>query len=115
MKLLILIACTIAGAEVSSHADVGEEVDVSKDEAATLTRMGRALYLEKADDPTKGQLTATAEDKARVKKQVAAIKAEREARDLANQAQSPAGLAGLIAATVAQAVQAALKPEAAKA
>lgn len=115
MKLLIIAACTIAGEAVSTHADVGEEVDVTKDEAGTLARMGRGLYLEKADDPTKGQLTATAEDKARVKKQVAAIKAEREAREVANQAQSPAGLAGLIAATVAQAVQAALKPEGAKA
>jgi hypothetical protein len=110
MKLLILIACTIAGEEVSRHADVGDEVDVSKDEASTLTRMGRALYLEKTDDPTKGTLTATAEDKAKVKKMVAAIKAEREAREVANQAQSPAGLAALVAASVAQAVQAALQP-----
>ena len=115
MKLLIIEACTIAGVEVSEHADVGGEVDVHKDEAATLTRMGRALYLEKSDDPTKGSLTASAEDKANVKKRVAAIKAEREAREVAAQAQSPAGLAALVAASVAQAVQAAVKPAGAKA
>jgi hypothetical protein len=115
MKLLITEACTIAGPEQSQHADVGDVVDVhSKDEALLLVRMGRARYLERNDDPTKGTLTATADDKAIVAQRVEAIQAEREARDLAAQAQSPAGLAALVATSVAQAVQAALAPRNAK-
>jgi hypothetical protein len=106
MKLLIKEACTLAGPERSTHADVGDEVELhSKDEALLLARMGRALYLERSDDPTKGSFTATAEDKAVLKKRVAALRQEREARDLAAQAQSPAGLAALVAQVVAQAVQ----------
>ncbi len=111
MKLLIIEPCTIAGNDLSRHADVGDEVDVhGKEEALMLARMGRARYLDRSDDPTQGRLTAVAEDRAVVKKRVAAIRAEREARDLAAQAQSPAGLAGLVAQAVAQAVQAALAP-----
>ena len=109
MKLLIIEPCTIAGNELSSHADVGDEVDVhSKEEALLLARMGRSRYLDRNDDPTRGQFTATAEDRSIVKKRVSAIRAEREARELAAQAQSPAGLAALVAQSVAQAVQAAL-------
>jgi hypothetical protein len=108
IKLLILVACTIAGESVASHADVGDTVEVSKDDAASLTRMDRARYLEKADDPTKGLLTASAEDKTNVRKRAAAIKEDLEQRAIAAQAQSPAGLAALVAASVATAVQAAL-------
>lgn len=113
MKLLIKEACTLAGPERSTHADVGDEVEVhSKDEALLLARLGRALYLDRADDPTKGTFTATAEDKAVLQKRVAALQSEREARDLAAQAQSPAGLAALVAQAVAQAVQAGLASKA---
>jgi hypothetical protein len=52
-------------------------VDVSKDDAATLTRIGRALYVSKAEDPTKGLLTASDSDIARWKK-VAAKPAAKE-------------------------------------
>ena len=110
MKIVIVEACAIAGEETSSHADVGDELDVSKDEAALLTRMGRAMYLDKGDDPTKGTLTATADDKASIKKRVQAIAAERKEREVAAQSQTPTGLAAMVAAAVAQAVQAALKP-----
>lgn len=115
MKLLLIAACAIAGETVVEHADLGDVIDVSKDEAASLTRMGRALYLEKSDDPTKGTLTADADAKEKAKKQAAAIKAEAKARAEAAELQSPAGMAALVAASVAQAVQAALQPAAATA
>lgn len=108
MKLLITEACQIAGEAVSQHADVGAEVDLPKDDAVLLARMGRAMFLDKADDPTKGSLTASAEDKANTKKRVEAIAADREARDQAAQVQSPGGMAALIAQSVASAVQAAM-------
>jgi hypothetical protein len=115
MKLLILAACLIPAAlsATAQHADVGEVVDVTKDDAAALTRMGRALYLDKADDHTKGALTATDDDKRKVKAQAKAIAEAREDRDRATQVQSPTGMAELIAATVASAVQAALSQQAA--
>lgn len=43
------------------HEDAGNEVDVNVDTAATLAKVGRALYVRKEDDPTKGQHTASAE------------------------------------------------------
>jgi len=112
IKLLIIDACLVAGEEIARHAEVSEEVDVSKDDAAALTRMGRALYLSRDDDPTKGQFTATADDKSRAKRALAAITAERKAREQAAQAQSPDGLSALIAASVAAAVAQALSAQA---
>ena len=111
MKMLITTACLLVAEGVASHADIGDTAELSKDDAITLARMGRALYLEKSDDPTKGQLTAAAEDKARVKKQAAAIAAEHEQRATDAQVQSPTGMAALIASSVAAAVQAALAPK----
>jgi len=110
MKILILEACLIAtaGAEIAAHADVNDVVDVPKDDAVSLARMGRAMFLDKADDPTKGLLTASDTDRAQVKRRAAAIEKERTARDRAAALQSPTGMAELIAATVASAVQAAL-------
>lgn len=104
MKLLIAQACQIAGEITSTHADIGDTVDVPKDDAATLTRMGRAFYLDKADDPTKGQLTASAEDKAAVKRAAQAQADLLKERDAAAAATSPAGLGALIAAAIQQAV-----------
>lgn len=115
MKLLILTACVIPTAlgETGQHADVGDAVDVPKDDAVALTRMGRALYLDKADDHTKaGDLTATAEDRARVKAQAKAIAEARAERERSAQVQTGTGMAELIAATVASAVQAALQSQA---
>lgn len=40
-------------------ADLAETVEPNKDTALELARMGRTLYVNKADDPTKGQLTAS--------------------------------------------------------
>jgi hypothetical protein len=119
MKLLILEACAIAavGAEASSHADVGDVVDVPKDDAVSLARMGRAMFLDKADDPTKGLLTATDADRTQVKRRAAAIEKERAARAATAAAQSPVGMAEMIATAVAgavaTAVQAALSGQAA--
>lgn len=79
MKLLITEACQIAGESVSQHADVGTEVDLPKDEAILLARMRRAMFLDKADDPSKGAMTASAEDKATVKKRATAIADARKA------------------------------------
>lgn len=117
IKLLIAQACLIPGDEVGHHADVGDTIEVStKEEALLLTRAhGRAFYLDKTDDPTKGTLTASAEDKDRVKREVKLLAAAAEQRALESQAQSPSGMAAMVAAAVAQAVRAALKPAEAKA
>lgn len=114
MKLLILAACLIPTAlgATAQHTDIGETVDVPKDDAVMLTRMGRALYLDKADDHTKGDLTATAEDRAQIKAQAKAIAEARAERERSAQMQTSTGMAELIAATVASAVQAALQTQA---
>lgn len=83
-KLLIMAACLIAGETIGTPVAVGDTVDVPKDDAAYLARSGRALYLDKSDDPTKGQFTATAEDKQRAKEQAKAIAAAAEATAKAN-------------------------------
>lgn len=107
MKMLIIAACLVVNEGVASHAEIGDTVDLSKDDALSLARMGRVLYLEKGDDPTKGTLTAGADDKARVKRQLEAQKSEHEQRAAAAQAASPAGMAALMAAAFLQAQQAA--------
>ena len=109
-KLIITQACQVAFGEGTTHADVADQIDATKDDAATLTRMGRAMYLDRTDDPTKGSLTATKDDVDATKRHAKAIAAERAERADAAQAASPAGLAVLVAAQVAAAVQAALKP-----
>lgn len=111
IKLLIAQACLIAGDEVGRHADVGETVEVAtKEEALLLTRAhGRAFYLDKADDPTKGTLTASPEDKDRIKREVKQLAAVAEQRAAEAQMQSPGGMAAMVAAAVASAVQAALQ------
>lgn len=113
IKLLIIAACALAGSEAATHADIGDQVELdSKDEAAALTRMGRALYLDKAQDPQKGLLTATKEDLESTKAQVKNIKAAREERATEAAAASPAGMAAMVAAEVAKAVQAAMAAKA---
>jgi hypothetical protein len=101
MKLIILQACTVAGESVSTHADIGDEVDVPKDDAVLLCRMGRALFLDKAEDPSKGQMTATKEDVATARAQAKALV---EAREQAAQAAAPDSLAKIIAEAVAKGV-----------
>ena len=108
MKLLIKEACQLAGEAISTHADVGDTVDATKDDAALLTRMGRAFYLDKSDDPTKGTLTATAEDKAAVKKAANAVADMLKERAAASPEGAAAAVAAANAAMVASAVTAAL-------
>lgn len=80
MKVLIAEACLVIalGQELARHADVGETVDVSKDDASLLARSGRGFYLSREDDPTKGTLTAQEEDKERIAKQAKAIAASQK-------------------------------------
>jgi hypothetical protein len=69
IKLIITEPCSLPTEDAGpQHTDPGTVVDVSKDDAATLTRIGRGLYISKADDPTKGLLTATDAETARWKK-----------------------------------------------
>lgn len=115
INLIIAQACAVpqSGSETAQHADVGDKVEVdSKDDALLLCRMGRAYYLDKAQDPTKGQLTASKEDQETIKRHAAAIEAESKRRATEAAATTPGGLAALVAAQVAAAVQAALKPAA---
>jgi hypothetical protein len=70
IKLIITEPCSLPTEDAGpQHTEPGTVVDVSKDDAATLTRIGRGLYLKQAtDDPTKGLLTASDNDVARWKK-----------------------------------------------
>lgn len=110
VKIIIAEACAVPTEDGPQHLDVNETVDVDKDTARELAKLGRALYLDKFDDPSKGTYTATADDKAKLKKLAASIDAEREARAVAAAVTTPAGLAAL----VAQQVQAALAAAAPK-
>ena len=111
IKLLIKEACLIlvAGATTAQPAEVGETVEVdTKDEALSLCRLGRSYFVDKANDPTKGLLTATAEEVASVKKLAKAIAAGREEREAERAMLSPAGQAAFMAGEIAKAVAAAL-------
>lgn len=80
-KVIIAQPCVIVppGA-AAQHADIGETHDLDKNDAHFLARLGRAFYLERDADPTKGALTATAEDKTRIKRLAAEAAAESAAR-----------------------------------
>lgn len=110
IKILIAVACQIPGEQTASHADVGDTAEVPKDDALLLCRMGRAFYLDKSDDPTKGTLTAGKDEQDSIKRQAKAIAAERDKRTTEQATATPAGMAAMVAAQVAAAVQAALKP-----
>lgn len=70
------------------HADSGEIVEVTKDQARKLCEIGRALFTQKSDDPTKdGRYTASAEMIAAART-LAAAKA-REAKAAAAKAPPP--------------------------
>lgn len=49
------------GPDQMEAVEPGAIVNVDKAQADTLTRFSRALYCAKADDPTKGRLTADAD------------------------------------------------------
>ena len=55
MKILILAACLVnmGDDKGGQHTDEGEIVDPPKDVANKLVSYGRALYINKADDPDK--------------------------------------------------------------
>lgn len=112
VKILIITACQVLADEGTRHADVAETVDTTREEAVQLARQGRALFLDKGDDPTKGQLTASKDDVESTRRHAKLIAAEREERAQAAQLATPGGMAALVAAQVAAAVQAALKPAA---
>jgi hypothetical protein len=101
MKLLIAEACLVilVGTETTVHADVGQTVDVSKDDANYLTRAGRAFYTSRDDDPTKGKLTANDEDRKRITKVAASLK---ESQAQAQSAQQPTDFASMLQAGIAQ-------------
>lgn len=57
MKVLIIEPCFIPSGEVTPTACAqGDVVDVKEDLARQLVANGRALYVEKKDDPSRGNL-----------------------------------------------------------
>jgi hypothetical protein len=54
-KLLITESCTVNYGDDRGgvHEDMGAIVEVSKDTARALTTIGRALYVERKEDPDK--------------------------------------------------------------
>lgn len=63
-KVLIIEPCLINHGDDAggTHQDAGDVVECSKDNAMALMRAGRALYINKTDDPDKqGRNTATRE------------------------------------------------------
>ena len=117
IKMLIKEACLVpaAGGPTGKPAEVAETVEIDgKDDALQLARSGRAYFLDKANDPTKGLLTATKEEVEQVRDHAKAIAASRKEREVERQMQSPAGQAAFMAGEIAKAVAAALgKPAAA--
>jgi len=62
MKMLVISACLInlLDDRGGQHKDVGETIDIPKQQAENLARADRVLYVNRKDDPTKtGQFTAT--------------------------------------------------------
>lgn len=115
IKMLIKEACLVPAADqpTGQPAEVAETVEIdTKEDALMLARAGRAFYLDKSNDPTKGLLTATKEEIDQVKDHAKAIAASRKERDIERQLQSPTGQAAFMAAEIAKAVAAALSPSA---
>lgn len=108
IKVLILQACLIAGEDIGKAVAVGERPEVSKEDALYLARAGRALYLNKEDDPTKGLSTATDADVRAVKLQANAI------ADAADAASQPQNMASIIASAVQQGIEAGMAAALAK-
>lgn len=117
IKMLIKEACLVpaAGAPTGQPAEVAETVEIdTKEDALMLARAGRAYFLDKGNDPTKGLLTATKEEIDQVKDHAKAITAARKERDTERQLQSPTGQAAFMAAEIAKAVAVALGQPSAK-
>ena len=64
MKILILAACLVnmGDDKGGQHTDEGEIVDPPKDVANKLVSYGRALYINKADDPDKAGANTASKD-----------------------------------------------------
>lgn len=60
-KQIVIEACYINYCDDAGgvFAAPGSTVEPNKDTAEDLARMGRTLYVVRADDPTKGRLTAS--------------------------------------------------------
>lgn len=81
-KILILEATQVdyGNDRGGEHADASSIVDVVKEQAKKLTELGRAVYVAKTDDPSKGgRYTAT-------KEMLAAAKAMADAKAAAAKA-----------------------------
>jgi len=88
MKLFITRDCVVDynDGKGGQHTEAGQEIDIDKDTASLLTGSANcALYANKEDDHTKGQLTATKEDRERVKAQVRERKEQSQAAAAANE------------------------------
>ena len=62
MKMLVIAACLVNmnDDKGGQHAEVGDIVDITKQQAENLARADRVLYVNRKDDPTKtAQFTAT--------------------------------------------------------
>lgn len=69
-KIILTDDCQIPGdGPTCAHGALGERHDLGKEDASAIVRCGRALYLGKSDDPTKGQYTAGADDLKRIEAQ----------------------------------------------
>lgn len=101
IKIIIAEACSL---NMETAFAVGDKAEVVKDDAAVLVRAGRALYLDKTDDPSKGLQTASADDVKRIGEQAKALAAEAKAR--AEQVDPQVKLAATIAAAVRDALAA---------
>jgi hypothetical protein len=100
-KIIVLEACAIG---LGTHVEPGEKFEATREDAATLVRSGRAMYLDKADDPTKGLHTASADD---VKRATDAGKARAaEAKAKAEEVDPQVKLAAMIASAVRDALAA---------
>ncbi len=71
MKVILKQSCLVNYEDDRGgvHVDAGEVVEVREDRARELVRMGRALYVNRDDDPTKGANTAESRGGKKAKKE----------------------------------------------
>lgn len=80
MKLLIISACLINFGDDRGgvHTAEGETPEVTKDTAVELTQANRALYVNKADDPTKEKRYTASPEMVKAAQDLAKAKAAAE-------------------------------------
>lgn len=78
MKQLIIEACIVNFGDDRGGVDqaVGDVVDVPKDAAIKLSATGRALYLDKKDDPTRDSRYTASKEMVKAAQELAAAKAK---------------------------------------